>query len=302
MLNWLTGKFKSDQDPHGFGQEFDDLMRGISGGLIFGMPLLYTMEVWYESLLFPSGVLMALFFFALILNVLFSYFAGLRENHSAKRLLYAVDDGVTSIGLSVVLAFLILWALNQIELSGNLRDTVAKVILEASVFSIGVTFTNYKFKKRAQSKQVRGPLESWKLLQTPEKKQLNKDLGDLLAASTGAFVYSFNVAPTEEILVIAASVSPLNLCLIVGMELVVCYIVLYASGLRNHVSFDEGSFFQKPLNEVLLTVSISVLVSVVLVRTIGFGELQFTDPNFIPAVVILGFPAVVGGAAGRLVV
>lgn len=290
-------------DRYGFNQEFKDLMRGVAGGMIFGTPVLYTMEVWTEGLIFTSWNLLVVLFLILNLNICFSYFAGLRENHSTERLMNAVDDGITSLGLSLVLSFLVLALINQIDLKGNLKEELAKVLIEACIVSVGVTFTNFKFKRnQKKEKTVLDLLNSETLLMSPSEKQLKKDFNDLMAAMAGAFVFSFNVAPTEEVVLIASNLSSLHLMIILCFELYICYVILYASGIRVHITYDKKSFFQKPLAELTLTTSISLCVAAVLILTLGYGDTQLTDAGYLPSVIVLGIPAVVGGAAGRLAV
>ena len=301
MLPIISDLFRSREDSHGFKQELRDLTRGVAGGMIFGTPVIYTMEVWAEGQLFSPGLLLIITFFIVLLNVCFSYFAGLREKHSAERFVYAVDDGLTSFGLSVLLSLVILCLINRLDFSEHFRINLGKVLLEASFISVGVTFTNFKFKKSAHDSVARTFIES-NPFESASVKQSKKDLNDLMAAVAGSILYSFNVASTEEIMLIASSMSPLQLMLLLAFELLMCFIVLYASEIRMHVIYEKGNFFQHPVNETVLTVSISFIVSGLLLTTVGFGNIHFSDPSFVPTLIVLGLPAVIGGAAGRLAV
>ena len=301
MFPLLPNFLKSPEDVHGFKQELRDLTRGVAGGMIFGTPVIYTMEVWAEGQLFSPALLLVITFFIVNINICFSYFAGLREKNSAERFVYAVDDGITSFGLSMLLSFAILWLINRLDFNEHFRISLAKVLLEASFISVGVTFTNFKFKKTVQDSVARNLIDS-NPFESSSEKQAKKDLNDLMAAVAGSILYSFNVASTEEIVLIAASLSPLKLFFLFVAELLMCFVVLYASGIRMHVIYDKGNFFQHPVNETLLTASISFVVSALLLTTVGYGNINFTDPLFVPNLIVLGLPAVIGGAAGRLAV
>lgn len=37
-------------DPYGWRQESRNLLRAVAGGSLFGMPLLYTMEMWRQAI------------------------------------------------------------------------------------------------------------------------------------------------------------------------------------------------------------------------------------------------------------
>lgn len=302
MANLFSKMFNLEKDPLGFQQEKRDLMRGIAGSMIFGIPILYTMEVWFDGQMFSPAMSILMFLSFLALNIFFSYFAGLRENHRSERLISALDDGVTSLGLSVLIALVILSLIGQLDPAGDLRAELGKILLEAGIISIGVTFTNFKFKNTSTSKTSLNQLVPSTLLMSAEQKQIRKDLNDFLAAALGALVFSFNVAPTEEVTLIATHLSPLQLLGLLLAEIIICFIVLYASGLKDHVIYKEGSFFQRPFNEVILTTSVSLVIAALLIASVGFGDISLSDPHFVSTVIVLGLPATVGGAAGRLVV
>jgi putative integral membrane protein (TIGR02587 family) len=292
--------FFKDTDVLGFKQETRDLLRGISGGAIFGMPLLYTMEIWMNGRLFSSLLLILILVLTLALNICFSYFAGLREKNMDNQIYSAIDDGVTSMALGLVLAFFILFFIGRLDLGpGAILGSLGKIVLEACIISVGITFTNFKFKSHKQERSL--PLPS-RLTLSPSARQLRKDLNDFAATMAGAFVYTFNVAPTEEVILIASELSPLQLIPLLAAEVFLCYIILFASGLGKNEVYEKDSFFQKPLSEMILCTSISLSISAGLLALLGYGGLQVTDSLFLPAVVTLGLPAVVGGAAGRLVV
>ena len=292
--------FFKDADPFGFRQETRDLLRGISGGAIFGMPLLYTMEIWMNGRFFSSLHLILILILALGLNICFSYFAGLREKNTDNQVFAAIDDGLTSMALGLVLSLIILMLIGRIgPNSGETLGSLGKVVLEACIISVGITFTNFKFKSHEYERSL--PLHG-RLTLSPSARQLRKDLNDLAATMAGAFVYTFNVAPTEEVILIASELSSAQLFLLLAAELGLCYVILFASGLNSNEVYEKNSFFQKPLSEMILSTFISLGIAGFLLALLGYGGLQVSDSLFLPAVVTLGLPAVVGGAAGRLVV
>jgi uncharacterized membrane protein len=53
--------------------EINDIIRGACGGFLFGIPLLYTMEVWWIGSLVKPQLMMlaiALIFIRLVLNII----------------------------------------------------------------------------------------------------------------------------------------------------------------------------------------------------------------------------------------
>ena len=54
--------------------------------------------------------------------------------------------------------------------------------------------------------------------------------------------------------------------------------------------------------EVVMTVASSLLMAGFLLVLLGETAASLNDPLFVAAVITLGFPAVIGGAAGKVVV
>src|SRR4028119_1435553 len=117
--------------------EFDDLIRGICGGFLFGIPLLYTMEVWWiGSSAEPVQIISSLaatFIGVLLLNRT----AGFRKSTNI-RLKDAAMDSVEAMALGLVCALLTLILLREITFDTPWREILGKVIFEGMPFSIGV--------------------------------------------------------------------------------------------------------------------------------------------------------------------
>lgn len=288
-------------DEHGFRAEKRDLLRGFAAGLIFGMPLLFTMEIWYAGKSYHPMRTAFIVLITLIINVAFSYFAGLRQKNSKAKILEAIDDGFCSVLLGFISAVMILGLIGKINFNVLSNDAqMGMVILQACLISIGISFTNFKFKEISSKRSAMIVGEHMPF--SDESLQLKKDLNDLAATVAGALMFSFNMAPTEEIILIAAGLTEYQLLLLLGMELVFCYIILYASGIGQHPIYEKDSFFQKPWVETIMATSIGLVVSMLLVLLIGFDNIYLHDPHFLAVSVTLGLPAVIGGAAGRIII
>lgn len=288
-------------DRHGFRTEKRDLLRGFAAGLIFGMPLLFTMEIWYAGKSYHPAHIGLIVLITLVINVGFSYFAGLRQKNSSAKIFEAIDDGFCSILLGFVSAVMILGLIGKInfDLISNYAQ-MGMVILQACLISIGISFTNFKFKEISDKRSAM--IISEHMPFSDETLQLKKDLNDLAATVAGALMFSFNMAPTEEILLIASGLNEYQLLLLLGMELVFCYIILYASGISQHPIYEKDSFFQKPWVESIMATSIGLIISMLLVLLLGYNNIYLNDPHFLAVSVTLGLPAVIGGAAGRIII
>jgi uncharacterized membrane protein len=72
-------------------QSLQEYARGIIGGLLFSLPILYTMEVWWRGLVIDPSV--QLLYLGITFSLLLGYnrYAGLRENASWKEIV--IDSG-----------------------------------------------------------------------------------------------------------------------------------------------------------------------------------------------------------------
>jgi putative integral membrane protein (TIGR02587 family) len=296
---------KHPEDPHGFRQEGQDLLRGVAGGTIVGAPLLYTMEVWFHGVSYHTAHLLGALLLTIALNVAFCYFAGLRERYDQASFTGAIDDAVTALALGVFVAAAILALIGQVDPGDGFGAIAGKVVLEACIVSVGITFTNFKFRQKIDERAGSQPHASASAgagALTDEQKQLHADLMDLAAAASGAFVFAFNVAPTEEIVLIASGLGPFALLLLLLTTMLVAYIVLYAAGFKDHKVYEQDSLFQAPSVETLMTVGVAIGVSALLMALFGESSATASPSLFIATVVTLGFPAAVGAAAGRLII
>jgi putative integral membrane protein (TIGR02587 family) len=300
-------------DRWGLRREGRDLLVAVTGGAIVGMPLLYTMEMWLHGMLLGPAHQLALLFGILVVNLLFSIVSGFRHEYGVKS---ALLESVSAVGLGLVFSALILWLVGEIGTSDAWSEITGKVLLETCAVSIGVSVADahVRGKRRAgdddgeddsarddrgggdgrKSKSGSDPsrvqLESW---------QLRQDIRDITATLTGAVVYSINIGPTEEVVMIAGRLTPWQLGAVVLASLGLCYIILYASGIKDH-PVHIPSLVQSPPAETIITYAASLGVALTLLWVLGEPEAVGSLNGLVAATVVLGLPACVGGAAGRI--
>lgn len=287
----------------GFKEERRDLLRGTAGAMILGIPLIYTMEMWDLGISLSSLQLLGVFVLMFFINIIFSYFAGLRERHYQEKFGNALEDAITSMALSLLLAFVVLMLLGKINSSTHFwYGSMGEIIIQGSTMSLGVTFTNMKFnQKEAKRTRALGMLDP-SLIFNPSKRQLRADLNDFAATVAGATVFAFNVAPTEEIILIASSLSPIQLLILIAAEILVGHIILFASGILEARVYEKQSFFQKPWVETILAYTVSVIIAFCLLMTIGSPASHTSIQIILASTVVLAFPAMIGGSAGRIII
>jgi putative integral membrane protein (TIGR02587 family) len=274
--------------------ELNDLLRGASGGFLFGVPLLYTMEVWWiGSTVGPVRMLLALVLtFAIIFFL--NQTAGFRrasDIHTTD----ALVDTVEAIAIGIICTGFILILLQEITIQTPLHEALGKLIYEGIPFSLGVALANQFLRgEEGRSDEQSNPHQS---------KQLNATLSDVGATLIGAMIIAFNIAPTDEIPMLAAAVSGLSLLLVMIASLLISYCIVFASGFTNYQQRQQQrGIFQRPLSETIASYLVSLIAATVML--FFFQKIEFSDPwqIWLNYSILLGLPAAVGGAAGRLAI
>lgn len=287
-------------------RELDDLVRGLSGGFLFGTPLLYTMEVWWlGSYTEPPRMLVALlttFVAVLLLNRT----AGFRRTGDI-RLRDAAMDSVEALAIGLVSSALVLWLLREITLSSPLDVVLGKVIFEAVPFSIGVALAGQFLAKAENDEQPgQGNQQQAQAAAAPQADahpRINATLADIGATLIGAIMIAFNIAPTDEIPMLAAAVSPPWLLAITAASLLISYGIVFEADFANQQRRrQQQGPFQHPLTETMLSYLVALLAAAFMLWF--FQQLSLADPwtMWLSHTLLLGLPATIGGAAGRLAV
>ncbi len=291
-------------DPYGFRQELRDLLRAVAGGSIVGMPLLYTMEMWFHGAVLSPWHQLAGLGAILVVNFAFCLVSGFRHEST---LAEAVMQAFTAVGVALVYAVTLLWVIGTITPGSSVAESVGKVLLLAAAVSLGVSFADAHFRDKSRTGEEQGA-EGEGRDEAPhragpqdlERKQLHADLVDTSATVVGSVLFALNIAPTEEVLLISSRLTPWQLLALLGVTVVLCYVILYASGFEKQPVYVE-SVFQSAWAETAMTVAISLLAGAGLIVLLGEREALSHFSSFVGAAVVLGLPATAGGAAGRLI-
>ena len=288
---------RARDDPHGWRQEAKDLLRAIAAGSIVGMPLLYTMEMWWRGVTSSEWHLLLILAATLLVNFVFSLFSGFRPETSV---IEAVSESVTAVGIGFVFSFAVLWLIGEIDFQGALSDLIGKVLIETAPVSLGISFANYHFGGQSRNGEEQQKPAKASSDKNPERLQLEQDLTDLAVTVGGAVLFAYNVAPTEEIIRISSRLSHWRHLMIMLASLVLCYMILFAAGFWKR-QVHVASMFQSPFAETVMAYAASLLVAFAMLWLIGVEEVTQHPSVFCGAAVTLALPAVVGAALGRLI-
>ncbi|HEX8337012.1 MAG TPA: TIGR02587 family membrane protein [Pyrinomonadaceae bacterium] len=267
-------------------QSLREYGRGVAGGLLFSLPLLYTMEVWWAGFTSHPWRLAAYVAatFALLLG--YNYFAGLRRDSCFSEV---VIDSVEEMGLGITVALLILWLLGRVTAAMPLEEAAGKVVIEAMTVAVGVSVGTEQLGAGGdeEDKGVGGARASVGFA------------GQLVITLCGAVLFAANVAPTEEIVMIAVEISPWRLLGLALLSLSLGALILYYSefaGSSKHIRFDRH---HDVLVGTVVTYAVALAASAAILLFFG----RFDGQALLTCVaqtVVLGVAATLGASAGRL--
>lgn len=264
----------------------------MGGGLLVGLPLLFTMEVWWHGFLLPSGKILVLFAVGFAIVIGYTALTGFRRESTWSEV---IIDSIESMGIAVILAAVALFVLGRIEGGTSLRDGVGKIALEAIPIAFGASVASGQLSGAGADAGDQGSPAT-------EGRGDVGTFGRLLVAAGGALLFALNVAPTEEPMLLGVEAEWWRLVLaMVASYAVTLALVFYADFPGGRSSEPGESPLAHPLTETLAAYAISLLVALGLLwafgRTDGIGLRAIIGQT-----VTLAIVACIGAAAGRLLI
>lgn len=294
--------------------EVKDLVRAASGGLLFGAPLLFTVEVlWTAEHTGPERMAFVLLL-SFVPLVALNRTEGFRSTRDV-RFRDALMDAVEGVALAVVLVIAVLVLLGEIDSDTPLQVALGKMAYEVMPFCIGIGVARHILRgggsegdaddgesgagtpEGGDSGEEDAPADALAAGSTP----LNATLTDLGASMIGSVFIALSIAPTDEVPLLAASRSPLWLVAIMAASLVIAYAIVFVAGFSGQSDrHAQAGLLQSPVAETVTSYVVALIAAYLMLATFQRvdGPWQLTLSH----VIILGLPAAIGGAAGRLAV
>lgn len=272
-------------------EEFRDLMRGVGGATLIGVPLVYTMEVWdFASSISTRGIALSLTC-AFVLNIGYNYLSGFRKGASLWR---SVGDAVEALAIGALMAVFLLWLLGLITGDTSFGDSLRKVCLEMIPLSFGVSVANTQFSGNREEGEGGEA--------TPPKDTVRRDVMEAGIALAGSVLFSSAIAPTEEVLRLTIQMTEWRLLLLMAVSFLLSYLILFVADFTGREArMSSKGLLQRPFGETVLAYGIALLVSFGMVIGLHGLDPAVSWYTTLAATVVLGFPAAIGGAAGRLI-
>lgn len=256
------------------------LGRAAAGATIFALPLMMTMEMWAFG--FHMDRLRLALFVAVITLVVYGLarFAGFRDDTTA---LDDLLDALAALAVGVVVSAAMLSLFGLLTFETGLREAVGLVAVQAAPASIGAVLANKQLGAGDPNRQ---------------KEDRAGYLGQLFLMGAGALFFGFNVAPTEEMILIGFKMSAWHALALILVSLAVLHALVFTVGFAGQEQHD--SHWRAFLHFTLAGYGLALLISLYILWT--FGRVDSTFSDTVRAVIVLGFPAALGAAVARLVV
>ena len=270
-------------------ESLEEYGRGIAGGLLFSLPLLYTMEMWqFGPSAHPSRLLI---YVAATFILLLGYnrFAGLRYDASWSEIFI---DSVEEIGIGLVLSALVLTFLGRLDQTMTLSELTGKVVLTAMTVAIGVSVGTSQL--GGSTEEDSGSFEDATESGPPGIGQ------HLVLAFIGAVLIGGNIAPTEEVLLLGVEVASVKLLGVIGASLVLAAIILFYSSFRNTEGVGDGGLVLV-MRRTVVTYAVALCAAALVLwffdRFSGISSI-----HSVSQVVVLGGATTLGASAGKLLI
>jgi putative integral membrane protein (TIGR02587 family) len=188
-----------------------------------------------------------------------------------------------------------------LRIDDGLDATMGRIVMEAVPFSIGIGVANNFLHKTEEEGNASGGKGKDAESHQWHDHSWHGTLADAGATALGATLVAFSIAPTDEIPMIAAGLSPARLLVIIGVSLLLSYIIVFeASFGMQQARIEQPGIFQSPITETIISYLISLFMAMVMLWL--FQLLRAGDPpsQWLSYILVLGLPATIGGAAGRI--
>jgi putative integral membrane protein (TIGR02587 family) len=260
------------------------LARAFGGAIIFTLPMLMTMEMWQLGFLMSGLRLALLLLVSVPLLVGLSHYLGFEPTFG---ILDDLLDAFVAFAVGFFAAGVVLNLFAVINFAMSSREVMGVLGLQAVPGAIGAMF--------AQSQLGGG--------RTTQRKESHAGYGgEIFIMAAGALFLAFNVAPTEEMILIAYQTTAWHGLALVMLSLIVMHAFVYAVEFQGQASVaPKTPFLSVFLRYTVVGYAIALLISFYMLWTFGRAD-GAAIGQMISATIVLAFPAAVGAAGARLII
>ena len=261
------------------------LARAGGGAILFGLPLLMTMEMWSLGGYVARDRLVAMVVVNIPLLIALSHYIGFEPTG---RLRDDVADAFVAYLIAFVASAALLALFGEIDAAMSIDEITGKLVVQAVPGSIGAALA---------SKELAGDDDD----DPPAAEEDPTYLADVFYMVVGALFLAFNMAPTEEMVLIAYQMAPWQPLVLALASLGLMNAFVYAMEFRGQHSRPPGTSLGTAfVRYTVVGYALALLVSLYVLWT--FGRLDGLSREAAASViVVLSFPGAIGAAAARLI-
>ncbi len=260
------------------------LGRALAGAIIFSLPLLMTMEMWWLGFYLAPWRLLQFLVANMIMLYFLSRIAGFEQSHNW---LDDILDAFAAYAVAAIAATALLCLIGAIRPGMTPVEAAGMVMVQAFPASFGAMIGA---KLLGEGERIEAQ-EHWRRTYS----------GQMFLMLAGAMFLSFTVAPTEEMILIAYQMTAWQGLALVILSVAALHAILYLVGFLGQEVRSEESAAAALLRHSLPGYGIAVAACVYVLWS--FGRVDGSDMFHIAmSVAVLGFPASVGAGIARIVV
>lgn len=262
------------------------LARAFGGALIFAFPLLMTMEMWQLGATITPLRLTVFLLLSLPLLFGLSYYAGFRETHGV---IDDVLDALAALAVGTATAAILLALFVVLQPNAPLNDALGKLSVQAVPAAIGALLARRQLADGGDAAS-----------DGPDGKDTRETYAsELFLMGVGALFVALNVAPTEEMILIAYKMSPWHALALMTLSLGLLHVIVYWLGFAGQHPHERPALAFAHFT--LPGYAIAMLVALYAQWTFGHADGQSVS-QLVMTTVVLAFPGALGAGAARLLV
>lgn len=263
------------------------LARAFGGALIFGFPMLMTMEMWWLGFHVDRMRLVLFLVVNFVILVGLSHFSGFERT---TRLSDDLMDSLAAYGVGIIASAVLLSLFGVLEADMPVGEIAGKIAIQSVPAGIGAIVARKQMGQSGEDEDK------------AEKQRSAGYAGQLFLMVAGAMFLTLNVAPTEEMALIAYKMTPWHALGLVLLSILLLHAFVYAVGFGGEKELPEGtSFVAGIVHYSVAGYGIALLVSLYALWTFGRTD-DLSTVAIVMMTVVLGFPAALGAASARLII
>ncbi len=264
------------------------LGRAAGGSILFTLPMLMTMEMWSLGFYMDPLRLALMLLLSVPLLTGLAFHSGFLERLSVRG---AAIDSMVAIAVGAATAMLTLTILGIIRFDMALLEVIGKITVQTIPGAMGAVLASSQVGSNEQDQE-----------DNEDSGRVRSYWGELFLMAAGALFFAFNLAPTEEMVVIAHGMSVWHTLLTLIVSIAIMHAFVYLVGFEGQEVRPEGNTWWAAFSRFTLT-GYAIALGVSFYCLWSFGRTNGDDPSImLTQAIVLGFPAAVGAAAGRLII